>query len=149
MRKQLSKREIEEFSEKISKYKIALTKKDRMEIIDEKFLSINNVTSFFLIDDEWIPTLRYILSNHILKTVTVDMGAVKFVVSGADIMRPGIVAWDDFAKDEIVSVIDEKNRKPLAVGKMLVSADELSSMKTGKAVKNLHWVGDDIWNSST
>ena len=149
MRKQLNKREIEEFSEKISKYKIAFNKKDRMEIIDNKLLAINGVASFFLIDDEWIPTLKYILNNQILKTITVDMGAVKFVVSGADIMRPGIVAWDDFAKDEIVAVIDEKNKKPLAIGKILVSAGELSSMKTGKTVKNLHWVGDDIWNIST
>ena len=41
---------------------------------------------------------------------------------------------------------DEKNGQPLAVGKALISSGEMIASNTGKAVKSLHHVGDDIWN---
>ena len=45
-----------------------------------------------IIDGKPFPTLKAALANEIKgKTVTVDMGAIKFVSNGADIMSPGIV----------------------------------------------------------
>ena len=60
------------------------------------------------------------------------MGAVKFVVSGADIMRPGITDIDeDIHEGEIIVIIDENNKKPLAVGKALLSATEMKEQEKG------------------
>ena len=79
--------------------------------------------------------------------VTVDMGAVKFVYNGADVMAPGIVDADEYIHSgDLIWVRDEKNLKPLAVGEALMSGKEMVLSNKGKAVKSLHHVGDDIWN---
>ena len=84
--------------------------------------------------------------RNVLKKITVDMGAVKFVVNGADIMRPGIVEIEEgILKDEFVAVIDKNNQKPLAVGIALFSSEEMKSMTSGKVIKNIHYVGDELW----
>src|ERR1051326_7397185 len=41
-------------------------------------------------------------------SVTVDMGAIKYVCNGAKILRPGIVAFGSFAKGTIVAVKDQQ-----------------------------------------
>ena len=50
-------------------------------------------------------------------------------------------------KDSYVVIVDEKNKKPLSVGKMLFTGEEVSLMKTGKVIKNIHWIGDDLLKS--
>lgn len=102
-----------------------------------------------LYEGKIFPTLKLILEKGYskFKTVTVDMGAVKFVANGADIMRPGIRSFSpDISKGDFAVVIDENHKKPLAVGVSLLSSQELETVKTGKAVKNIHYVGDKIWN---
>jgi PUA domain protein len=77
--------------------------------------------------------------------VTVDMGAVKFVNNGADIMGPGIVEADPaLLPGALVWVRDERNKRPLAVGEALVPGPEMPK-QPGKKVKNLHRVGDEFW----
>jgi len=150
--KHLSNSEIKEINRKIRElYGIdgAIGKKDKA-IIEEGIIIINSKKIFFA--DTAVPTLRNVLDNKELydnmKKVTVDMGAVKFVTSGADIMRPGIVAFDDnISKDSIVLIIDEKHKKPLAVGKMLIPCEEAKNLTTGKIIKNMHYIGDKVWNN--
>jgi PUA domain protein len=78
--------------------------------------------------------------------VTVDMGAVKFVYNGADVMGPGIVAVDPLiAEDDLVWVRDERNRQPLAIGRAMMNADAISRKEKGKAVQSIHHVGDKLW----
>ena len=79
--------------------------------------------------------------------VVVDMGAVPFVVNGADVMAPGIRSVADNVKvGDVVLVVDEKHSKGLAVGILIMDREEILQKKKGKAVKNVHHVGDDIWN---
>ena len=74
------------------------------------------------------------------------MGAIKFVINGADIMRPGITEIEEgIAKDELVVIIDERNKKPLVVGIALYDSAEMKKITSGKVVKNIHYVGDEIW----
>ena len=81
------------------------------------------------------------------KTVTVDMGAIRFVSNGADIMSPGIVdASEGVEAGDIVLIIDETHAKPLAIGVSLISGKEMVENDSGKAVETKHYVGDDIWN---
>ena len=49
----------------------------------------------------------------------------------------------------MVWVRDQEHGKPLAVGQALVSGDEMVSMTKGKAIKTLHWVGDELWELET
>ena len=78
------------------------------------------------------------------RLVVVDSGAVRFVVNGADVMKPGIVSADpEIAVGDLVVVVEERHNKPLAIGRALVAGTETKG--EGKAVKSLHHVGDAIW----
>jgi len=80
------------------------------------------------------------------RRVVVDMGAVRFVTNGADVMAPGIVDADEnIMKGSFVWVCDVNNKKPLAVGEALVSSDEMKQAQKGKAIRTIHWVGDELW----
>lgn len=145
MQKQLRKSEIKDLNKKLKSYDVHLSKKDKV-IINDDVIEINNIARFFLCDEIAIPLLNTDSAND-LKKITVDMGAVKFVASGADIMRPGIVDADEkIEKDEPVAIVDENNRKVIAIGIALFSGKELLEQKTGKVVRNIHFPGDKFWN---
>ena len=79
--------------------------------------------------------------------VTVDMGAVKFLANGADVMAPGVVDADpEIQAGMAVWVRDQKNLRPLLVGTALMGGAEMKAAKAGKAVKTVHYVGDKLWN---
>jgi len=83
------------------------------------------------------PTRRY---------VTVDMGAVKFVYNGADVMAPGIVEADAaISAGDFVWIRDERNLRPLAVGEALTTGGEMRVSEKGKSVRSIHHVGDELW----
>jgi len=82
--------------------------------------------------------------------VTVDKGAVKYVINGADIMSPGVVSADsEVLPGDLVVVIEEQHNKALAVGKALISGVEMVHNRAGKAVRVMHHIGDEIWNLHT
>ena len=92
--------------------------------------------------------LPFLTDTKILErfpSVTVDMGAVKFMCNGANVMRPGVKAFTEFEKDQIVCIIEESQKKVLAVGRALVSSKELSEMAKGQVVENLHYISDMYW----
>ncbi|MBS3790787.1 MAG: DUF1947 domain-containing protein [Candidatus Thermoplasmatota archaeon] len=110
---------------------------DEVLIIDDEL-----VATFF--DGELFPTIEGLLTmNATRRFVTVDMGAVKFVYNGADIMAPGIVDADENIREgDIVWVREIEHEKPLAVGRALTDGKEMIESEEGKVVKNLHHVGD-------
>jgi len=137
-----------DLNELIEQYHIEVKKKDTVELLDDKIILINKIPSFFYHEKKLIPTLKLLQENNVLKIIVVDMGAVRFVVQGADVMRPGIVEIaPDIKKGDPVVIIDVNNRKPLTVGIALFDAKEMQEMKTGKVIKNIHYVGDEIWKA--
>jgi len=75
------------------------------------------------------------------------MGAVSYVVNGADIMRPGVVdVTPDVTAGKPVQIVDERHGKPLALGIALYDAADLLAQEKGKVARTWHHVGDDIWN---
>lgn len=151
--KTLSKSEIKELNEQTLKYfqEEFFHKKDFVQIISEKikYIALNKEPLFFYHGDKLVPSLKTLMKRNFLKTITVDMGAIKFICSGADVMRPGIVELDeDIHKGEIVVVLDVNNKKPLVVGRALFSGVEIKGLSEGKVVENLHFVSDDKWNLS-
>jgi PUA domain protein len=80
--------------------------------------------------------------------VVVDMGAVKFLTNGANVMRPGIKSFlAPFLKGDMVVVVDEKHGKALAVGTAMVDSSEGEKMGKGPVIKNVHYIGDKFWNA--
>ncbi len=79
--------------------------------------------------------------------VKVDMGAIKFVCKGANVMRPGITKFSDFENGEIVCVIEESQNKFLAVGKAEMSSKEAENTNKGEVIKNMHYISDDFWET--
>ncbi len=147
MRKSLRKAEIRELNAKINYLGIEIQKRSKVEVLDERAVFVDEKPRFCYSKDKVIPTLKLVLETPgILKEVAVDMGAVKYVTNGADIMRPGIIRINTgIVRGDIVAIVDERNAKPLAVGEALFAAEEMSNMTSGKVIRNLHYVGDDIW----
>jgi len=93
---------------------------------------------FPLLRDEWLIPSRPI--------IVVDSGAVKFVVGGANIMRPGITRLEgEFKFGDIVVVKEVKFGKAIAVGRANLDRRQLEEVKKGAVVENLHYAGDKFW----
>ena len=120
---------------------------DKAESSDFDVIFVNNEILALVISGKAFLTVKGVLKYNPPKShVTVDMGAVPFVVKGADIMGPGIVDADkDIKIGDFVWVRDVKNQRALAIGVAMVSGEEMLLRKTGKAIKNLHYVGDKLW----
>ncbi len=147
-KKQLSKSDIKQLNSEIEKYNIQLDKKDKVEIFDNSLVVVNSSPFFFKHDSGWVPTLKLELEKSLLKKAVVDMGAIKFVVNGADVMRPGISEIDESIKNgEVISIVDINNKKPIAIGQALASGVEINQQDSGRSIKNMHYIGDKIWES--
>lgn len=150
----LKKREQRDLIEQIESdlgSSIGLDDKSQIEsgILDDgsHILLLDGEIIFFEHNSRKIPTLRALLKGIIqIPKVTVDMGAVKYVVNGADIMRPGITHVDDqVTANGIVAIVDERHGKPLAVGISQLSASDLRTVTGGKVIKSIHHVNDHLW----
>jgi PUA domain protein len=152
-RHRLRKKEIKELSEHLEKiFSISCFSID--DTIDrasmEKYdvIIVNGEILGLVFQNQPFLTVKGLLKFRPEKRyVTVDMGAVKYVYNGADVMTPGVVNADELIeKGDIVWVRDERNLQPLAVGEALMSGKEMISSNKGKGVRSVHHVGDPLWN---
>jgi malignant T-cell-amplified sequence len=72
----------------------------------------------------------YTLDPFILPHFQVDRGAVKFLLSGADVMCPGLTSEGGkvdlkVEKNKMVAIMVEGKTHAIAVGKTLMSAKEM------------------------
>lgn len=153
----LSNKQVKELENKFQFLTGSITR-DGLELVEldtgEKlYLSISHRLPILYetkVDDKSIiiPTLHLVhrLGALVPKLyVVVDQGAVKHILNGADVMRPGITEFTQFKRSDVVFVLDPK-RRAIAVGMALVDSNELPNMQRGKVVKNLHYLGDEVWN---
>ncbi len=148
----LSKSDISVIIDKMTKqWHIELSKSKTLilhEIDDNtSLITGDNITSI-QIGDSYLPFLSETALLEKFPKAIVDVGAIKFVCNGANVMRPGIKKFTEFQKDDIICVVDEVHNKFLAVGKALVSSAEMSSMVKGEVVKNLHYISDKYWEAA-
>jgi len=97
------------------------------------------------IEETYLPFLSQTSLLEKFPHVLVDMGAVKFMCNGANVMRPGITSYSEFDKQQVVCVIEESQHKFLAVGKSIIPSSELGTMEKGEVVKNMHYISDKYW----
>ncbi len=117
---------------------------------------INSFPSFFKYNNRYYPTLHYIAKiisdkgisyvKNTLRYVAVDEGALKPLLRGADVMKPGIKETNGFKKGDTVIVFLIDKWIPIVVGTALM--DYSSEVVKGKAIENIHRIGDRIWNLS-
>ena len=88
------------------------------------------------------------LLHHELQTgwVQVDMGAIPFVCNGANVMSAGINdVSNEVIAGQYIWIREENHHKPLGVGKAIINGEEMLSLKKGKAIQAIHYIGDKIW----
>ena len=115
------------------------------EISDDAQIIVGNGIKIVKVFDEYVPFLSETKTLEKFPHVMVDMGAVKFMCKGANVMRPGIKNFSEFQKDSVICIIEESHNKFLAVGKTLVSSEEMANMEKGEVIKNLHYISDKFW----
>lgn len=120
---------------------------DEAEAGPHRFLLRENEPIALFRNGDVVPTIRGLLAFPATRRgVTVDMGAVRFIYNGADVMAPGIVDADlGIRVGDIVWVRDEKNGRPLAVGRAIMDGPTMVREDKGKAIETIHHVGDEIW----
>ena len=118
----------------------------KVYFIDEHTqLMTGNEITVLKIDSNYLPFLNQPKVLEKFPNVMVDMGAVKFMCKGANVMRPGIKKYTEFSKGDVVCIVEESQHKFLAVGKAVTDSSELDDMKKGEVIKNLHYISDKCW----
>ncbi|KAA0002703.1 MAG: DUF1947 domain-containing protein [Thermoplasmata archaeon] len=123
-----------------------------MEIADYekmKLLIINGKVRGFIIKGEpflnveglkeWKAKKRYVI---------VDDGAIKHILNGAAVMAAGIIDADEGIKAGNMVWVSDARSLPLAIGIALMNGKEMKEARKGKAVENIHHIGDKIWKIS-
>ncbi|MDH7507265.1 MAG: RNA-binding protein [Candidatus Thermoplasmatota archaeon] len=152
-RHNLKSKEIKFFQNQLKNFydDIFIDKKSSVEIgemEDLVLIFVDNKPSFIFYKDKILFTLFGLNKfKPKKKFVIVDMGAVRFISNGADVMTPGIVDADKgITENDPVWVCDEKYHKPLATGIAVINREEMINKNKGKAIKIIHYVGDNLWN---
>lgn len=100
-----------------------------------------------MLNDVLLPTLLFREALQLLPKIVVNMGAVPHICNGADLMAPGIVRIQrEFRTNDYVLIADERHNQPLAVATALMDSKEARCIRKGKVARNLHYVGDALWN---
>jgi PUA domain protein len=109
------------------------------------FVNFNSLT-FVKAEERFVPFLGSPKVLEMFPSAMVDEGAIRFLLNGADVMRPGIRKFDDWgAAGAVVVVKEEKKGRAIAIGLSTVASSEASAMTKGSCLKNLHHVGDRYW----
>ncbi|CAO3649914.1 PUA domain-containing protein [Cunninghamella echinulata] len=116
------------------------------------FLSINGEILFFQhFDGPYFPTL-ILLHKYpdILPKLQVDRGAIKFVLSGANIMCPGLTSKGarmdiDLPEGSVVAIMAEGKENALAVGLLKMSTEDIRKVNKGIGCDNIHYLADTLW----
>ena len=117
------------------------------QILEDAQIITGKGIKILKINDDYLPFLSETETLEKFPSVTVDMGAVKFMCKGANLMRPGIRSFTEFEKDKLVCIVEESQHKFLAVGKSVVSSKEVEKMDKGEVLKNLHYISDKFWET--
>ena len=145
----ISKSETDDLLKQVSaQWKIEIPKAKNLKmhrIMDNVQIFTANDIMILKIEETYLPFLSQTSLLEKFPHVLVDMGAVKFMCNGANVMRPGIRSHSEFDKEQVVCVIEESQHKFLAVGKSLVPSSELETMEKGEVIKNMHYISDKYW----
>lgn len=141
------KQKLPEQIQSILEGKVKKSNVEKVEFEDFEVYLVNGKPLLVKVEEKIFPTLFFQEAVQIFPRVVVDMGAVPYICRGADVMRPGIIeVMGEFDSNSFIVIVDEKHKKPLALGLSLYTSKEIEKHSHGKMIKNIHFVGDKIWN---
>ncbi|XP_074651962.1 malignant T-cell-amplified sequence 1-like [Tubulanus polymorphus] len=122
--------------------------RDHIEIVAN---SSGELRFFRQRDGPYMPTLKLLHKYpFILPLMQVDKGAIKFVLSGANIMCPGLTSpgakMSDVPTDSVVAVMAEGKQHALGIGYTKMSSADILSTNKGIGVDNIHYLNDQLWS---
>jgi malignant T-cell-amplified sequence len=130
---------------------------DALKLPDRVTLySLDDVPLFFQhMDDPILPHLKVVHKYpDSFKRISIDRGAIRFVMSGATLMVPGLTsaggrlpdAEEEVKAGEVVTVGAEGKEEVCMVGVLEVGTEEMKRKKKGPAIERGHYLGDGLWN---
>ncbi|CAD7091662.1 unnamed protein product [Hermetia illucens] len=101
-------------------------------------------------EGQWMPSLRLLHKYpFFLPMEQVDKGAIRFVLSGANIMCPGLTSpgacMTPVDKGTVVAIMAEGKQHALAVGITTLSTEDIAKINKGIGVENCHYLNDGLW----
>ena len=111
-------------------------------------------------DDPLIPHLRTVHAfPAAFSTLRIDRGAIRFVLSGATLMAPGLTSrggWipdpsrggegeEDLEEGEVVVVAAEGKEEACLVGMLKMGTKEMRGKGKGVVMDQGHYLGDGLW----
>jgi PUA domain protein len=130
--------------------------------------------------DGLLPHLRLVHRfPQAFPTIRIDRGAIRFVLSGATLMAPGLTSpggrlpaegaaagltegkemeqsvdeegrWSrELAKGEPVVIMAEGKQEACAVGFLVAGTADVKSSRKGPVVEDAHYLGDGLWSLGT
>jgi malignant T-cell-amplified sequence len=150
-----SKHDSRDYIERIQsacKIQLDVARSAQVDIIepedDVTFLVVDGKYTFVKQGDSFIPYVGSQAVLDLLPSARIDDGAIKYILKGADVMRPGIATYDEWGdRDRLVVVRDDAKGRGLAIGMSLVESADMAKMTKGICIKNLHHAGDRVWDS--
>ncbi|XP_039077387.1 malignant T-cell-amplified sequence 1 isoform X2 [Hyaena hyaena] len=134
-------------------------KKDPVKIVrcheHIEIVTVNGELLFFRQrQGPFYPTLRLLHKYpFILPHQQVDKGAIKFVLSGANIMCPGLTSPGaklyPAAVGTIVAIMAKGKQHALCVGLTKMSAEDIEKVNKGIGIENIHYLNDGLWHMKT
>ncbi|GME25471.1 pua domain-containing protein [Neofusicoccum parvum] len=152
-----------------------IPKKEQLELVKlpdrVSLYALNNVPLFYQhMDDPLIPHLSLVHKYPAcFKRVRIDRGAIRFVLSGASLMAPGLTSpggrlpnaeapkdndeiirygSEDIPAGEVVVVEAEGKDNACLVGPLKLGTSDIKSKKKGVAMDQGHFLGDGLWKMS-
>ncbi len=103
---------------------------------------------FVQADGRYFPFLGSQEALSLFPSAIVDEGAIRFLLNGADVMRPGVKSYDSWGGEGMTVVVKEgKKNRAIVVSQSTIKSDDMPNISKGTCLKNLHRVGDEYWNA--
>ena len=106
-------------------------------------------------DDPIIPHLRVVHQfPQCFSRIGIDRGAIRFVLSGATLMAPGLTskggrlpdAGEELTEGEVAVIEAEGKEEACLVGQLRMGTEEIKDKKKGVVIDSGHYLGDGLWN---
>ncbi|KAB8068971.1 hypothetical protein BDV29DRAFT_161884 [Aspergillus leporis] len=117
--------------------------------------TIDNTPLFYQpLDGPPIPHLKLVHAYpSALRTVQIDRGAIRFVLSGAALMAPGLTSpggrlpakEEALEKGDVVAVLAEGKETACLVGVLKAGTEEMKEKGKGVVMDEGHYLGDGLW----
>jgi predicted RNA-binding protein (TIGR00451 family) len=105
-------------------------------------------------DDPIIPHLKLVHQfPQCFPKIRIDRGAIRFVLSGATLMVPGLTSAggrlppkeEALPKGTVVIVESEGKEEACMVGVLALGTEEMKGVGKGIAIEGGHYLGDGLW----